>query len=71
MKGKEKGYLRASYWTAFLKVYKLEKSVKKWGRRIPTGKAIGESIAEAVGGDERVLKVVVQRLKKYVTGGRP
>ncbi|KAF6148179.1 hypothetical protein GIB67_011954 [Kingdonia uniflora] len=68
MKGKEKGYLRASYWTAFLKVYKLEKLVKKWGRRIPTAEAIAESIAEAVGGDERVLKVVVQGLKKYAIG---
>ncbi|KAF8399507.1 hypothetical protein HHK36_015374 [Tetracentron sinense] len=68
VKGKEKGYLRASFWAAFSEAFKSEKSMRRWGRRIPAVEAVTESIAEAVGGDERVLKVVVEGVKKSGAG---
>ncbi|KAJ4961737.1 hypothetical protein NE237_021647 [Protea cynaroides] len=64
MKGKEKGYLRASYWVAFSGAYGLEKTMKRWGRRIPADETVAESVAEAVGGDERVLRVAIEGLRK-------
>ncbi|XP_050374071.1 methyltransferase FGSG_00040 [Argentina anserina] len=60
VKEKEKGYLRASFWTA----YGSEKLMRSWGRRIPTMESVVDSIVEAVGSDERVLKMVVEKLKK-------
>ncbi|XVF03305.1 hypothetical protein REPUB_Repub04eG0249800 [Reevesia pubescens] len=64
VRGKEKGYLRASFWTAYSEVYGSDRSMKRWGRRIPVMEAIADSVVEAVGSDERVLKVVVKGLKK-------
>ncbi|KAL6192787.1 hypothetical protein ACLB2K_033873 [Fragaria x ananassa] len=60
VKEKEKGYLRASFWAA----YGSEKLMRSWGRRIPTMESVVDSIVEAVGSDERVLKMVVEKLKK-------
>ncbi|XVE91524.1 hypothetical protein REPUB_Repub01dG0017100 [Reevesia pubescens] len=64
VRGKEKGYLRASFWTAYSEVYGSDRSMKRWGRRIPAMEAVVDSVVEVVGSDERVLKVVVEGLKK-------
>ncbi|XP_061992985.1 methyltransferase FGSG_00040 [Rosa rugosa] len=60
VKEKEKGYLRASFWAA----YGSEKLMRSWGRRIPMMESVVDSIVEAVGSDERVLKMVVEKIKK-------
>ncbi|XP_030513607.2 methyltransferase FGSG_00040 isoform X2 [Rhodamnia argentea] len=68
-RGREKGYLRASFWAAYSETYASEKSVKKWGRRIPAAEAVVDSVAEATGSDERVLKVLVEQLSSRSGGG--
>ncbi|XP_043723538.1 methyltransferase FGSG_00040 [Telopea speciosissima] len=68
MKGKEKGYLRASYWAAFSGAFGSEKSMRRWGRRIPAEEVVAECVTEAVGGDERVLRVAIQGLRKHGGG---
>lgn len=60
VKEKEKGYLRASFWAA----YGSDKLMRSWGRRFPTMESVIDSIVEVVGSDERVLKMVVEKLKK-------
>lgn len=57
---KEKGYLRASFWAA----YGSDKLMRSWGRRFPTMESVIDSVVEAVGSDERVMKMVVEKLKK-------
>ncbi|XWS69684.1 hypothetical protein CRYUN_Cryun04dG0200100 [Craigia yunnanensis] len=69
VRGKEKGYLRASFWTAYSKVYGSDRSMKRWGRRIPVIEVVVDSVVEVVGSDERVLKVVVEGFKKSGGGG--
>lgn len=69
VKGKEKGYLRASFWTAFCEVYQCDKLLRRWGRRIPTMDVIFDSIFKAVGSDQRVLKVFIERTRKSNNGG--
>ncbi|KAL5722899.1 hypothetical protein ACHQM5_006359 [Ranunculus cassubicifolius] len=69
LKGKEKGYLRASFWSVYSEAFKSEKVMRKWGRRIPTIEVISESIADAVGGDERVLKMAVEGLRENGCAG--
>ncbi|PON54148.1 N-terminal acetyltransferase A, auxiliary subunit [Parasponia andersonii] len=64
VRGKEKGYLRASFWAAFYEAYSSEKSAKRWGRRLPPADSVVDSVAEAVGSDGRVLKILLERLKK-------
>ncbi|XP_022725306.1 uncharacterized protein LOC111281844 [Durio zibethinus] len=64
VKGKEKGYLRASFWAAYSEVYGSDRSMKRGGRRIPVMESVVDSVVETVGSDERVLKVVVEGLKK-------
>ncbi|OMO71855.1 hypothetical protein COLO4_27999 [Corchorus olitorius] len=64
VRGKEKGYLRASFWAAYSAVYSSDRSIKRWGRRIPAMEAVVDSVVEVVGSDERVLKMVVEGLKK-------
>ncbi|XP_065860475.1 methyltransferase FGSG_00040-like [Euphorbia lathyris] len=65
MRGIEKGYLRASFWDAYSKVYGSEKVVKKWGRQIPAADVVVDSVGEVTGSDERVFKV----LKRSENGG--
>ncbi|MCL7036354.1 hypothetical protein MKW94_014973 [Papaver nudicaule] len=66
---KEKGYLRASFWRIFSEAYQSERSMARWGRRIPPAEVVGESVAEAVGTDERVLKMVVEGLRRNGASG--
>ncbi|CAM8979959.1 unnamed protein product [Rhodiola kirilowii] len=61
--GKEKGFLRASFLSAYVGTYKCERMMRKWGRRIPPKEAVVESVAEAVGSDERLLMMAVEGLK--------
>ncbi|KAF5727173.1 hypothetical protein HS088_TW22G00861 [Tripterygium wilfordii] len=68
VRGKEKGYLRASIWAAYSEAYGSERVTKRWGSQIPTMEVVVDSVAEAVGSDGRILKVVVEGLKKR--GGR-
>ncbi|KAJ8433260.1 hypothetical protein Cgig2_023212 [Carnegiea gigantea] len=64
VRGKEKGYFRASFWKAFSEAYQSEKTVRRWGRKIPALEPLVESLVEAVGSDERVLKVLIRKLTK-------
>ncbi|KNA06449.1 hypothetical protein SOVF_180940 [Spinacia oleracea] len=68
MRGKEKGYFRASFWKAFSEAYESEKTIRRWGRKIPALEVIVDSLVEVVGSDERVLKVLVRKLKKSGCG---
>ncbi|XP_031287962.1 uncharacterized protein LOC116146683 isoform X1 [Pistacia vera] len=58
VRGKEKGYLRASFWKAYSETYGTERLMKRWGRRIPAVEVAVDSVAETVGSDERLLKVL-------------
>ncbi|KAK9119187.1 hypothetical protein Scep_017280 [Stephania cephalantha] len=69
-KGKEKGYLRASFWAMYSEVFKSEKSMRRWGRRMPAIGAVAENVAEAVGADERVVQTMAaEGLRKSSDGG--
>lgn len=68
VRGKEKGYLRASFWAAFCEVYRSEKTVKRWGRRIPPMDSVVDSIAESMGSDERLLKIMFEKSKYHGNG---
>ena len=65
VRGKEKGYLRASFWShAYYKAYGSQKSMKRWGQRIPAMDVVVDSVVEVVGGDESLVKVLVEGMKK-------
>ncbi|GLT27640.1 hypothetical protein SLA2020_026230 [Shorea laevis] len=68
VRGKEKGYLRASFWVAYSETYGSERSMKRWGRRIPEMESVVDSVVEAVGSDDRLVKLVVAGLKKSGVG---
>ncbi|GJR35605.1 hypothetical protein Tco_1211289 [Tanacetum coccineum] len=53
VRGKMKGYLRASFWKVYSEFFVSEKLMRKWGRKVPTMDVVVESIVEVVGGDER------------------
>ncbi|KAJ0816568.1 putative [histone H3]-lysine(4) N-trimethyltransferase chromatin remodeling SET family [Helianthus annuus] len=69
VRGKMKGYLRASFWKVYSELFVSEKLMRKWGRRVPTMEVVVDSVVEAVGGDERVLRVVVEGMKRNGGGG--
>lgn len=69
VKGKQKGFLRASIWPAYASVYGSERQMRRCGRKVPVAAAVAESVAEAVGGDERVLKAVLRTMNKGGGGG--
>ncbi|KAL5055194.1 hypothetical protein RYX36_035876 [Vicia faba] len=68
LRGKERGYMRASFWSLYSEAYGSEKCMKKWGRRIPILEAVVDSITDAVGSDHRVLKILNEELKKKGSG---
>lgn len=68
VRGKEKGYLRASFWSVYSGTYSSEKEMKRWGRRIPSLEVVVDSVVESVGSDERVVKVLVEQVKKNGVG---
>lgn len=69
VRGKEKGYLRASFWGAYFEVFSSEKAMKKWGRRIQGMEMVVDSVVDAVGSDERVVKMMVERFKRNSSNG--
>ncbi|CAK9183731.1 unnamed protein product [Ilex paraguariensis] len=69
VRGKGKGYLRASFWAPYSKIFESQNLMKRWGRRIPAMEAVVESVVDAVGSDERVLKVLMEGLKRSGGGG--
>ncbi|KZV56960.1 hypothetical protein F511_14968 [Dorcoceras hygrometricum] len=64
IRGKGKGHLRASFWQAYHQVFECEKSMKKWGRKIPLMNVVVDSLVEVVGSDERIVKVFMDGLKR-------
>ncbi|KAL2226161.1 uncharacterized protein LOC105159979 [Sesamum indicum] len=70
VRGKGKGYLRASFWEAYSRVFGSEKLMRKWGRKIPAAEAVVDSVVDAVGSDERVVRVFMEGLKRGgINGG--
>ncbi|KAK4263479.1 hypothetical protein QN277_028878 [Acacia crassicarpa] len=69
VRGKEKAYLRASFWSAYSEVYRTERFMKRWGRRIPAMEAVVYSVIDVIGGDERLLKIQLEEMKKNGGGG--
>ncbi|KAG6397733.1 hypothetical protein SASPL_143903 [Salvia splendens] len=69
VRGRGKGYLRASFWEAYEKVFGSEKVMRKWGRKIPGPEAVVDSIVHAAGSDERVVRVLVEGLRRGGRGG--
>lgn len=46
-----------------------EKAVKKWGRRIQAMEMMVDSVVDAVGSDDRVVKMMVERFKRNSSNG--
>ncbi|KAJ4828079.1 hypothetical protein Tsubulata_027224 [Turnera subulata] len=67
VRGKEKGYVRASFWDAYCEAYASDKSARRWGSRIPAADVAVDSVVEATGIDERVSKVLIQGSKRSGT----
>ncbi|KAL0695365.1 hypothetical protein Bca4012_062545 [Brassica carinata] len=64
VKGKDKGLLRASYWGVYEEVYNSERLMRRWGRKVPSVEVVVDSVSDVVGSDERLLKMVVEGMKK-------
>ncbi|GAA0163211.1 hypothetical protein LIER_19128 [Lithospermum erythrorhizon] len=64
VRGKGKGYLRASFWGAYSEVLLSEKLMRRWGRKIPTTEVVIDSIFDTVGSDGRLVRVAMEGLKK-------
>ncbi|CAH8390155.1 unnamed protein product [Eruca vesicaria subsp. sativa] len=69
VKGKDKGLLRASYWGVYEEVYNSERLMRRWGRKVPSMEVVVDSVADVIGSDERLLKMVVEGMKKKKNGG--
>ncbi|KAG2543147.1 methyltransferase FGSG_00040-like [Panicum virgatum] len=63
VKERGKAFLRASLWSAYSAVYDSDKLVRKWGRRAPSEALVAENIADAVGGNENVLRAMLRGSK--------
>ncbi|CAI9096564.1 OLC1v1032743C1 [Oldenlandia corymbosa var. corymbosa] len=64
VRGKGKGYIRASFWGAYEEASGSEKVMRKWGRRIPAIGTVVESVVDAIGSEERIVKLLMAGLKK-------
>lgn len=64
VRGRGKGYLRASFWSSYSKAFGSEKVMRKWGRKIPAADAVVDSVVDAVGSDERIVRVFVEGLRR-------
>ncbi|KAJ8547944.1 hypothetical protein K7X08_021180 [Anisodus acutangulus] len=64
VKGKGKGYLRASFWQVYSEVYESERLLRKWGSKIPLMECVVDSVVDAEGSDERIVKVLMRGLKR-------
>ncbi|RLN40692.1 uncharacterized protein C2845_PM01G04280 [Panicum miliaceum] len=63
VKERRKAFLRASFWSAYSAMYDSDKLVRKWGRRVPSEALVAESIADAVGGNDNVLRAMLRGSK--------
>ncbi|KAL1569917.1 methyltransferase [Salvia divinorum] len=68
VRGRGKGYLRASFWEAYGKVLGSEKVMRKWGRKIPAAEAVVESVVQAAGSHERIVRVLLEGLRRGAGG---
>ncbi|XP_057777201.1 methyltransferase FGSG_00040 [Salvia miltiorrhiza] len=64
VRGRGKGYLRASFWEAYEKVFGSEKVMRKWGKKIPAPEAVVDTVVHAVGSDQRMMRVLVEGLRR-------
>ncbi|KAJ7953842.1 Histone-lysine N-methyltransferase [Quillaja saponaria] len=64
VRGRERAYLRASFWSAYSEAYRSDRTMKRWGRRIPAMDAVVDSIVDVVGSHERLLKIFTEGMKK-------
>ncbi|VFQ86479.1 unnamed protein product [Cuscuta campestris] len=64
VRGRVKGYLRASFWGAYAEVLESEKLKRKWGGKIPPNETLVDSVVSAVGCDERIAKVGLGGMKR-------
>lgn len=64
VRGKGKGYLRASFWAAYAEAFGSETLMRRWGRRIPGIEPVVDSLVDAVGSDGRVVKVLMEGTKR-------
>ncbi|CAD6202277.1 unnamed protein product [Miscanthus lutarioriparius] len=55
-----KAFLRASFWSTYSALYDSDKLMRKRGRRVPSEALVAESVADAVGGNESVLKAMLR-----------
>ncbi|XP_020576694.1 uncharacterized protein LOC110022208 [Phalaenopsis equestris] len=62
LKGKGKGYLRASFWPAYRNESEKLKR-RRVGSRITEEISVAGSIFDAVGGDERIMRSLLKRMK--------
>ncbi|CAA0828664.1 SET domain protein 35 [Striga hermonthica] len=70
VRGKGKGYLRASFWEAYSSLYGSDRAVRKCGRKVPSVESVVDSVADSVGCDERIVRVFVEGLKRSgINGG--
>ncbi|CAN8291594.1 unnamed protein product [Cochlearia groenlandica] len=69
VKGKDKGLLRASYWGVYEEVYGSERLMKRWRSKIPTMEVVVDSVYDVIGSDERLVKMVLEGMKKKKYGG--
>jgi hypothetical protein len=60
VKERRKAFLRASFWSAYSVVYDSDRLVRKWGRRVPSEAIVAESITDAVGGSEGMLRAMLR-----------
>lgn len=60
VKDRQKAFLRASFWSAYSALYDSDKLMRKWGRRVPSEALLAESVADAVGGSESVLRAMLR-----------
>ncbi|GJN08963.1 hypothetical protein PR202_ga26925 [Eleusine coracana subsp. coracana] len=63
VKERRKAFLRASFWSAYSALFDSDKLVRKWGRRVPSEVVVAESVADAVGGNESVLRAMLRGSK--------
>ncbi|KAL6660057.1 hypothetical protein ACP70R_002179 [Stipagrostis hirtigluma subsp. patula] len=63
VKERRKAFLRASFWNAYSALFDSDKLVRKWGRRVPGEAVVAESVADAVGGNESVLRAMLRGAK--------
>jgi hypothetical protein len=63
VKKRRKAFLRASFWSAYSALFDSDKLVRKWGRRVPGEAIVAESVADAVGANERVLRAMLRGAK--------